>query len=247
MHTAGFELHLQRLHGQSCETWLQKIAEAPLECAPGEKVNYTCTAYFLLARVLEKLSGRRADFFIQEQLLAPLGIASNSGFMPSENYTPEQIAPTELKEDGTPWHGIVHDEAARQWQWETGGYCGNAGVFGTTGTLARFCAMWLNEGEGILHPDDVRRAFTDVQLENAEGAVYRGWGWQRDNKTYTGENAPPGCFGHQGFTGPTLFLNPQTKDVVIILNNRVYPTRNSPARFVYHRRIANLHFQEVSS
>ncbi len=242
MHNAGFEFHLQRLQGQPCQTWIQKIAEAPLECAPGEKVNYTCTAYFLLARVVEKLCGQSADEFIAKKLLAPLKI--DCSFAPLENHALDQIAPTEIK-NGTPWQGIVHDEAARQWQAETGTFCGNAGVFGPAKALARFCQMWLNDGEDILHPSDVKNAFADVQLENAEGGVFRGWGWQQNNKTYTGEKAPPGCFGHQGFTGPTLFLNPHTKDVVIILNNRVYPTRNGPARFVYHRRVADAHFDYV--
>lgn len=255
-HNAGFEFHLQRLYGQPCETWTQAIAEAPLECAPDTKVNYTCTAYFLLARVMEKLSGQRADEFIRREIFGAMDL-HGLGFEPFKMTLPyknswrsptvENIAPTELKEDGTPYHGIVHDEAARQW-WEEGrGYCGNAGVFGTAAALARFSQMWLYGGEDILHPDDVKAAFADTVLENAEGDVYRGWGWQCGNKTYTGEHAPEGCCGHQGFTGPTFFVNPQTQDTVIVLNNRVYPTRNGPARFVYHRRAANAHFKQVKN
>jgi CubicO group peptidase (beta-lactamase class C family) len=253
-HNAGFEFHLQRLYGQPCETWIEKIAEAPLECAPDTKVNYTCTAYFLLARVIEKLTGQGADEFITREILGAMDLHW-TGFKPFEmtihyknswrSPTIETIAPTELKEDGTPYHGIVHDEAARQWQEETGGYCGNAGVFGTAKDLARFCGMWLNNGEEILHPDDVKAAFDDTVLENAEGSVYRGWGWQCGNKTYLGEYAPEGCCGHQGFTGPTFFINPRTQDTVIVLNNRVYPTRNGPARFLYHRKVANAHFAKT--
>lgn len=246
-HNAGFEFHLQRLYGQSCDTWMQKIAEAPLECAPGVKVNYTCTAFFLLARLIEKLSGQSAAAFTRQQLLEPLGIAHSTGFVPCEQFSPDKIAPTELKDDGTPYHGIVHDEAARQWQQETGGFCGNAGVFGTADDLAKFCHLWLENETDILHPDDKKSAFSDTVLENAEGGVFRGWGWQCDNRTYMGEKAPAGCCGHQGFTGPTLFLHPHTKDVVIVLNNRVYPTRNGPARFVYHRRVATAHFAQVES
>lgn len=243
-HNAGFEFHLQRLYGQPCETWIEKIAEAPLECAPDTKVNYTCTAYFLLARVIEKLTGQRADKWVHQTLLVPLNLA-RTGFASCEKFPAEQVAPTELKDDGTPYHGIVHDEAARQWQEETGGYCGNAGVFGTAQDLARFCQMWLNNSEGIIHPADIKAAFDDTVLENAEGSVYRGWGWQCGNKTYLGEYAPEGCGGHQGFTGPAFFINPRTQDTVIVLNNRVYPTRNGPARFLYHRRVANAHFAQT--
>ncbi len=246
MHSAGFGFALQRLQGKPCDSWIEEIAESPLECAPGERVNYTCTAYFLLARVVEKLCGQPINELIEGTIIKPLNMRRTT-FAPLGSFFTDFIAPTEMREDGTPWHGIVHDEAARQWRSETGGFCGNAGVFGTAADLACFCKLWLNDGEEILHPDDVKSVFADVQLENPEGGVYRGWGWQRDNKTYTGENAPPGCFGHQGFTGPTLFLNPQTKDVVIVLNNRVYPTRNGPARFVYHRRVAKAHFEVLKN
>ena len=162
MHSAGFGFALQRLQGVPCESWIEKIAAAPLATAPGEKVNYTCTAYFLLARVTEKLTNQSATVFIENQLIKPLNITGS--FAPREKFSLEQIAPTELREDGTPYHGIVHDEAARQWQSKTGTFCGNAGVFGTADALARFCKLWLNAGEEILHPDDVKSAFADVQL-----------------------------------------------------------------------------------
>ena len=241
MHSAGFGFHLQRLRGEPCALWIEKIADAPLESVPGERVNYTCTAYFLLARVVEKLCGDLIVEFIEDALLRPLNVSIKTMFAPLEKWSSDLIAPTELEPDGAPCHGMVHDEAARQW-WEAGhGFCGNAGLFATARGLARFCGLWLNDGEDILHPDDVKSAFADTLLENDEGAVHRGWGWQKDNKTYTC-SAPPGCFGHQGFTGPTLFLNPHARDIVIVLNNRVYPSRNGPARFVYHRRIAQEHF-----
>ncbi len=246
MHSAGFGLHLQRLHGEECATWIEKIAAAPLENAPGEEVNYTCTAYFLLARVIEKLCGEAADAFIEREIFAPLNL-KHSSFQSLAHFSSDEIAPTELKDDGKPWHGIVHDEAARRWQSETGGFCGNAGLFSTAADLARFCRMWISDGEDILHPDDVQSAFNDTRLENDAGGVYRGWGWQFDNETHMTRDAPPGTAGHQGFTGPTLFLNPHTRDMVIVLNNRVYPTRNGPARFVYHRRIAHEHFSRVGA
>jgi CubicO group peptidase (beta-lactamase class C family) len=241
MHTGGFELHVQRLVGTPSDSWLRAIGEAPLKSAPGAEVNYTCTAYFVLARVIERLCVRRLDKFIEATILAPLELRRTS-FQPAPAVPLDEIAPTELKDDGTPWHGIVHDEAARQWQQETGGYSGNAGVFSTASDLARFCHMWLHGGVGIFDPDDAKSAFTDTQLEDASGGVHRGWGWQLNNQTYMTSEAPPGTAGHQGFTGPTLFLNPQTHDVVIVLNNRVYPTRNGPARFIYHRRVASEHF-----
>jgi serine-type D-Ala-D-Ala carboxypeptidase len=244
MHSAGFHLHIQRIVGTPGETWLRQIAEAPLEAAPGVKVNYTCTAYFLLARMIETISGTPLHEFIEEALLKPLQLPRTTT-QPLSRFSRRDIAPTEMKGDGTPWHGVVHDEAARQWFEETGGFCGNAGLFSTAHDLARFCRTWLNDGEGILHSDDVKNAFSDTQLENAEGDVYRGWGWQLHNATFMTKDAPNGTAGHMGFTGPTFFLNPHTLDVVIVLNNRVHPTRNGPARFVYHRRIAAWHFETV--
>ncbi|MBV9867848.1 MAG: beta-lactamase family protein [Abitibacteriaceae bacterium] len=221
------------------EQWVERIAAARLKTPPGESVLYSCTNYFLLARVTEMLSGERLDKFISHEIFEPLGMQRTS-FTPLEDFPARAIAPTEIYV-GTnePWHGVVHDEAARTWQQETGGACGNAGVFATAEDLSRFTQLWLDAGQGngcqILHAEDVHQAFNDTVPEDD---IRRGWCWQIDAYGYMSETAPPHSAGHTGFTGPTLWLNPPTRHVAIILENRVYPTRNGPNRMGYHRRIA---------
>lgn len=226
------------------EDWVARIAQAPLRQAPGQEVLYSCTNYFLLARLIEQWSGQRLDEFLQERLIGPLGLGRTT-FEPLKYFDAGEIVPTEINaETQTAWRGVVHDEAAREWQTQTGGACGNAGVFSTAADLARFAALWQHEGahqnQQILHPDDVRDSYTDVVPEGeADSMQHRGWCWQVDAHYITGENAPLGTAGHTGFTGPSLWLHPGAGHICIILNNRVYPTRNGPNRLPFHRAISD--------
>src|SRR5690606_31880645 len=145
--------------------------------APGTRVQYSCTNYYLLARVIETISGQPLRRFVEERLIAPLGLR-NTTFEPLTEYSLDRIAPTEIEENGgLPWHGVVHDEAARSWQRQTGGACGNAGLFSTAADLARFGRMWLDggaleNGAVLLDAEDARRTFTDVIPETHN---LRGW------------------------------------------------------------------------
>ncbi|MDF2440435.1 MAG: hypothetical protein JWN98_1419, partial [Abditibacteriota bacterium] len=225
------------------EEWIARIAQAPLHNAPGQEVLYSCTNYFLLARLIEKWSGRRLDEFIRARLIAPLGLQRTT-FEPLKEFGATDIAPTEINPDTqAPWLGIVHDEAAREWQVQTGGACGNAGVFSNAADLAVFAALWQQEGayqsRQILHPDDVRQSYTDTIPEgDVDSDQSRGWCWQVDANYITGEKAPRGTAGHTGFTGPSFWLHPRVGYVCIVINNRVYPTRNGPNRLPFHRAIS---------
>jgi CubicO group peptidase (beta-lactamase class C family) len=251
-HNSGIELHLQSLVSVPTDEWIAHIAAADLCAPPGEKALYTCTAYFLLGRLVESWTAMSLDRWIEERLLQPLGM-TRTYFRPLRYVPAEHIAPTEIDaESGQPWHGIVHDEATRAWEsvgagCAAGGACGNAGLFSVAADLARFARMWLDEGcfEGrqIVAAADVRRALN----ETVSGADHDyGLGWNID-AAYMSKMAPPRSAGHAGFTGPTLFINPRTRDTVIILNNRVYPTRHGPNRMAYHRRIAEWLFQMQDS
>jgi CubicO group peptidase (beta-lactamase class C family) len=225
------------------ELWLQQIGEAPLHHAPGTKVLYSCTNYFLLARLIEKWTNQGLEQWLINQLWQPLQM-NNTSAQPLKYFDALQIAPTEWR-NRFYWRGIVHDEAARQWHPAApeASLCGNAGIFSTAADLAKFARLWLQEGawesKQLLHPDDVRQSFSDTVPDNDDGNR-RGWCWQLDTQYYMTPHAPPNSAGHTGFTGPTLWLNPQTQQVCIILNNRVHPTRQGPVRMPYHRRIAEV-------
>jgi CubicO group peptidase (beta-lactamase class C family) len=237
-HSSGIELAIQSLVHFSPSEWISKIAAAPLHAPCGEKVLYSCTNFFLLARVIEMLCRMPLDEFIAARVLFPLEMTRTT-FYPRAHFTLDEIAPTEIIE-GKVLHGAAHDEAARAWQEYSGhASCGNSGLFGTAADMAKFCRLWSENGQRILTREEIETALNDTVIEENPEAQ-RGWGWQLDATFYMSERAPRNSCGHAGFTGPTLWLNRSTRDVCVILNNRVHPTRNGPERFPTHRKIARL-------
>jgi CubicO group peptidase (beta-lactamase class C family) len=238
-HSSGIEIAVQALITTPTTTWISQTAQAPLHAAPGERVLYSCTNYFLLARLVEMWTGQALDDFICQRLLEPLNM-NRTCFRPLEQVAAAEIAPTELiDETERPWHGVVHDEAARTWEEENGTACGNAGMFSVAADLAKFARLWLDEGtvgrNQIIAVEDVRCALS----ETVPSQTYdQGLGWNLNVESWMSSLAPRGSAGHTGFTGPTMFIAPQTRHTCIILNNRVYPTRNGPNRTVFHRQIA---------
>lgn len=245
-HSSGIELAIQDLVHSPVATWIQSIARAPLKFKPGTTVHYSCTNYFLLSRVIETIIDATLDAFITSRILVPLGM-TRSTFQPLKRFTLDEIAPTEFTPEGSPWHGVVHDEAARAAAAQ-GVCCGNAGLFSTAGDLFRFAGLWAQDGtvkgRQLLPASVIERALADTMPENSHR---RGWCWQLDAAFYMSEQAPSGSAGHAGFTGPTFLFHPKTGDTAIILNNRVHPTRHGPDRMPYHRRIATQLFNGSQS
>lgn len=238
-HSSGIEIAVQALIATPTATWISQIAQAPLHAPPGERVLYSCTNYFLLGRLAELWTGQSLDGFINERLLHPLNM-NRTRFRPLEHWAADEIAPTELVgETEEPWHGVVHDEAARTWEQENGTACGNAGMFSVAEDMANFACLWLDEGaygrKQIIAAEDVRRAL----CETVRAQTYdQGLAWNLNVASWMSAAAPRGAAGHTGFTGPTMFIVPQTRHSCIILNNRVFPTRNGPNRMALHRQIA---------
>jgi len=239
LHNSGIEIAIQSLTSQKHTEWISLIADAPLHAQPGETVKYSCTNFFLLARILELWTNTPADQWITSNILEPLEM-TRSSYWPQKYFSLDDIAPTEINpETNKPWHGIVHDEAARFWQQQTGSTCGNSGLFSTAEDLAKFVELWQNEGtlngQKYFSAEIANEALQPAAKEGE--LAWRGLGWQINARFFMGHKAPTGSAGHTGFTGPTLFFTPQNQ-CVIILENRVYPTRNGPERMMYHRRVA---------
>ncbi len=241
-HASGIGFAVQKLEAVEADDWIAKIADAPLESAPGTQVLYSCTNYFLLARIAEQISGETLDSLVKTRICAPLGL-ENTTFAPQNL---DEVAPTErcdpnddLRGAGGFRHGIVHDEAARSWRVQTGNGAGNAGVFAPAEEVARFARIWAENGAEILHPEDAVRAFEPLFPENS---YTRGLGFQIDAAFYMSDAAPKSTAGHTGFTGPSMLVTPQGA-VLVILNNRVHPTRNGPERLPFHCEIAGAFFK----
>jgi len=188
---------------------------------PGEKIVYSDTGLILLGEVVRRVSGQPLDQFVQTEIYGPLGM-KDTGFNPPKAKL-GRIAPTEV-ENGVPVRGVVHDPRARR----MGGVAGHAGLFFTAGDLARYARMLLNGGEldgvRIFKPETVK-LMTSVQTPpTVDGR--RGLGWDIDTgfSGPRGELFPLGSYGHTGWTGTSIWIDPFSKSFVIFLSNRNHPT-----------------------
>ena len=188
---------------------------------PAEKFIYSDINFILLGEIVHQLSGVPLEEFAGGRIFEPLGMR-DSMFVPPATLL-ERIAPTEKLEDGTLLHGVVHDPTTRY----MGGVAGHAGMFSTAADLAKYCRMILKGGragaERILSPLGVA-AMTRAQ--SADGLPARGLGWDIDSPfaSNRGDLFPPGSsFGHTGYTGTSLWLDPLTDSYVVLMTNRVHP------------------------
>ena len=198
--------------------------EAPVD-PPGTRFRYSDINYLLLGEVVNQLSGEPLDKFAAERIFEPLGM-EHTRFRPPEGWRP-RIAPTEEMADGTVLRGVVHDPTTRF----MGGVAGPAGVFSTADDLSRFARMMLQGGrldsKRILSPLSVA-AMTSSQSPRGQH-VRRGLGWDLDSpySSLRGDLFPAGSYGHTGYTGTSIWIDPSTETYVILLTNRVHPRPNT--------------------
>ena len=203
----------------STESLVKYIAQLPKNGPPGSKYDYSCLGFITMAYVVEKVSGQAFNEFVSERIFKRLGM-EHTFFKPGENDL-AKCAATEVI-DGKPLIGKVHDPLARL----QGGVSGNAGLFSTADDLAIFAQMLLQQGEfrgvRILSPLSVKRMTTIF-----EKAAFSGWGLGWDlaspSSSISGDLFPAGSFGHTGYTGTSIWIDPATKTFVIFLTNRVHP------------------------
>jgi uncharacterized protein YbbC (DUF1343 family)/CubicO group peptidase (beta-lactamase class C family) len=203
----------------------------PLENSPGARFVYSDVGYEVLGEVVRKVSGIPLDEYARKRVFEPLRM-TETGFIPLSpsrqsspssspplflSVSPARIAPTE-RIDGAIRRGVVHDPRA----FALGGVAGHAGLFSTADDLALFCAAMLSGGGGVLSPASVAamtrpRSYGDEDL--------RGLGWDVATRfsTVRGDLLPLGSFGHTGWTGTSLWLDPATDTFVILLTNRNHP------------------------
>src|SRR6266700_3841010 len=203
---------------------LDKIFVEPLDYEPGTKEVYSDLGIILMAEIIERLTGKPLDVLAREYVFSPLGMSSTM-YRPAKKLWPT-IAPTEI--DNQYRHrliqGEVHDENAAA----VGGVSGHAGVFSTAPDLASFCQMLLNGGV-YAHQRILRRAtvaeFTTPQ-ELSGGTRTLGWAVPTEGGS-SGHLMGPHTFGHTGFTGTSIWIDPDRQLFVVFLTNRVHPTREN--------------------
>jgi uncharacterized protein YbbC (DUF1343 family)/CubicO group peptidase (beta-lactamase class C family) len=183
---------------------------------PGSRFLYSDTNFITLGALVERVTGTTLDQYCTRKIFAPLQM-SHTRFLPPASWRPK-IAPTEFDEQGKMLRGVVHDPRARR----MGGVAGHAGVFSTADDLSKFARALLN-GSPILAGDMVEKMTTPQQPPTAP--VLRGFGWDIDSpfSSNRGDLLPVGSFGHTGFTGTSLWIDPTTQTYIILLTNAVHP------------------------
>jgi CubicO group peptidase (beta-lactamase class C family) len=208
------------------ETAIARAVEEVPTSPPGERFVYSDINFFLLGEVVARVSGQGLARFSRERIFEPLGMR-DTGFNPAASLLP-RIAPTEACAGpdcraGEMLRGVVHDPTARR----MGGVAGHAGLFGTAGDLSRFCRMLLHGGQlgttRILSPLGVAKMTSPATPPGARDT--RAFGWDLDSRfaSNSGDLLPVGSFGHTGFTGTSLWIDPLTGVYVVFLSNRLHP------------------------
>jgi uncharacterized protein YbbC (DUF1343 family)/CubicO group peptidase (beta-lactamase class C family) len=191
------------------------FAEKPLY-PPGSRFLYSDTNFITLGALVERVTGTTLDQYCARKIFTPLRM-SHTRFLPPASWRPK-IAPTEYDEEGKMLRGVVHDPRARR----MGGVAGHAGVFSTADDLSKF-AHALLKGSPVLAGDMVEKMTTPQQPPTA--TVLRGFGWDIDSpySSNRGDLLPVGSFGHTGFTGTSIWIDPTTQTYIILLTNAVHP------------------------
>jgi uncharacterized protein YbbC (DUF1343 family)/CubicO group peptidase (beta-lactamase class C family) len=183
---------------------------------PGSKFLYSDINFITLGALVERVTDTTLDAYCAKNIFAPLSMA-HTRFVPPVAWRSE-IAPTQYDEHEKMLRGVVHDPTSRR----MGGVAGHAGLFSTADDLSKFAQALLN-GSKILSPLAVEKMSTPQQPPSSQ--ALRGFGWDIDSpfSSNRGELLPVGSFGHTGFTGTSLWIDPTTRTYIILLTNSVHP------------------------
>jgi uncharacterized protein YbbC (DUF1343 family)/CubicO group peptidase (beta-lactamase class C family) len=189
----------------------------PPETTPGSGFVYSDINFITLGALVERVSGETLDAYTTQHIFAPLKM-TRTRFVPPAAWR-AKIAPTQYDENEHMLRGVVHDPTARR----MGGVAGHAGLFSTADDLAKFAQVLLNGGGGILSAVTVEKMTSPEQPPQAP--VLRGFGWDIDSpfSSNRGDLLPVGSFGHTGFTGTSVWIDPTTQTYIILLTNSVHP------------------------
>ena len=216
-HYSGLEpdLDLKTAWQGKATAYAMALAEKPQD-PPGAQFVYSDINFITLGALVEEVSKMTLDNYTQSKIFAPLKM-THTRYLPPPSWR-SKTAPTQYDDDGVMLRAVVHDPSARR----MGGVAGHAGLFSTADDLAKF-AQALLSGSKVLSPLAVEKMSTPQQPPNATSL--RGFGWDIDSpfSTNRGDLLPVGSFGHTGFTGTSLWIDPVTKTYIILLTNSVHP------------------------
>jgi CubicO group peptidase (beta-lactamase class C family) len=202
------------------EELVEYIARLPKISAPGEEYHYSCLGFITLAFIVEKVTGQNIHQYSKEHLFDPLNM-HYTGYVPPDSLL-DKVVPTERVDKDSVLLGIVHDPLARL----QGGISGNAGLYSNASDLLQYARMMLNNGQlkgtRILSPLTTRKM---IEIPDTPAQAKRGYGWVvKEGQSWVGGDLfPDHGFGHTGYTGTSIWIDRETRTIVIILTHRVHP------------------------
>ena len=211
------------------DTAIRYALEEALQSEPGTRFVYSDINFFLLADIVARVSGMPFERYVREQVFAPLDM-DDTMFLPPASLAP-RVAPTQPCErlawpcapSAPMLRGVVHDPTARRMD----GVAGHAGLFSTAADMSRFARMLLNGGEldgaRVLSPLSVERMTSPATPPGERNVRGLGWDINSSFSSNRGDLLPLGSFGHTGFTGTSIWIDPASRLYVIFLSNRVHP------------------------
>jgi uncharacterized protein YbbC (DUF1343 family) len=204
------------------QTGIQKALTTKPIAPPGARFIYSDINFVLLGEIVRRLSGQTLPQFAHDQIYGPLGM-TETRFLPPPAWR-SRIAPTEVDPDtNQPLRGVVHDPTSRY----MGGIAGHAGLFSTADDLAKYAEMWLGLGQAggvrVFQPVTIQKFIEPATP--ADQPILRALGWDMDSpfSSNRGELYPIGSYGHTGYTGTEMWMDPATNSFIILLTNVVHP------------------------
>jgi uncharacterized protein YbbC (DUF1343 family)/CubicO group peptidase (beta-lactamase class C family) len=216
-HFSGLREDLDlKVSWQSKATAYQMAHDETPVAQAGSEFRYSDINYIMLGELVERISGMSLDEYAQKNIFKPLDM-EHTRYLPPVDWM-EKIAPTEFDETNHMLWGTVHDPTARR----MGGVAGHAGVFSTAGDVSKFAQAML-DAKFVISAASIQKMITPQQPPNS--VEMRGVGWDIDTpfSSNRGEMLPIGSFGHTGFTGTSLWIDPTTNSYIILLTNAVHP------------------------
>lgn len=240
-HTAGFEpFRLFFEMDCSVEARWDSVFQSELQTKPGEKTVYSDIGLMIMGKIVESITGMPQDEYLKKTIYTPLKM-NDTGYNPDPALL-DRIVPTEIK-NGELIHGYVHDENTHS----LGGVAGHAGLFSTAPDLSRYCRMMLHDGtlDGvrIFKPETIKQFTTRIDEHSS-----RCLGWDSpDGESSGGIYISPLSFGHTGFTGTSLWIDPENNVYVILLTNAVHPDRELkyPNYFEWRQLLHSAAYEEL--
>ena len=201
---------------------IEQALRVPLRADPGARAEYSDIGFILLGVALERIVGSPLDRFFKENIYKPLGLGVASYNLPRK---PWRVLSSPTQDDRTFRHRIIQGEVNDENAWVMGGVAGHAGLFSTAGDLALFAECMLRGGAPLL---DLHTVELFTRREATPTGTSWALGWDTPSlPSQSGRYFSPGSYGHLGFTGTSLWIDPERHLSVTLLTNRTWPDRSS--------------------